>query len=96
MFDSKNNYLDEDCPWSGILAATYFAVQNMYHTTFQATPGQLIFRHDMIFNTPFIADWEAIRLLKQEIIDKNNQLENKNCKTHTYIIRDKVLVHNKK
>ena len=32
-FDLQNNYLDEDDPWSGILAATDFAVQNIYHTT---------------------------------------------------------------
>ena len=30
------------------------------------------------------------------MIDKNNQLENKNRKLHTYIILDKVLVRNKK
>ena len=33
MFDLQNNDLDEDDPWSGILAATDFAVQNIYHTT---------------------------------------------------------------
>ena len=35
-------------------------------------------------------------LRKQKIIYKYNQLENKNRKPHTYIIRDKVLVSNKK
>ena len=29
-------------------------------------------------------------------MDNNFQLENKNCKPHTYIIQDKVLVCNKK
>ena len=29
-------------------------------------------------------------------MDNDNQLENKNRKPHTYIIRDKVLVHKKK
>ena len=29
-------------------------------------------------------------------MDKNNKLENKNLKPNTYIIRDKVLVRNKK
>ena len=68
----------------------------MYHITVQATPGQMIFGRDMMLNTPFIADWEDITLRKQIIIDKNNQIKNKNCKPHTYIIRDKVLVRNKK
>ena len=96
MFDLQNTYLDEDEPWLGILAATDFAVQITYHTNLQATPGQLIFGFDMILNTPFIEDWEAIMLHKKKIIDKNNQLENKNRKSHTYIIQDKVLVRNKK
>ena len=56
----------------------------------------MIFGRDMILNTPSIAYWEAIRLCKQIIIDNNNQLENKNRKTHAYIIQDKVLVCNKK
>ena len=58
--------------------------------------GQLMFGHDMIFNTPFIADWGDIRQHKQKLIDKNNQLENKNPKPHTYRIGDKLLARNKK
>ena len=50
----------------------------------------------MILNTPFIVDWEAISPRKQKIIDENNQLENKNCKLHTYRLQDKVLLRNKK
>ena len=50
----------------------------------------------MILNIPFIADWEAIRLHKKKIIYKNNQLENKNRKMHTYRIRENVLVRKKK
>ena len=68
----------------------------MYHTTPQAKPGQMVFGCDMIPNTKFIADWEDIRLHKQRIIDKNNQLENKNRKPRTYRVRDKLLVCNKK
>ena len=35
-------------------------------------------------------------IYKKKILDKNNQLKNKNRKPHTYGIRDKVLVCNKK
>ena len=96
MYDIQNNYLEYYDPWSSILAATDFSVQITYHTTLQATPVQLIFGRDMILNTPFIADWKDIRLLKQKIIYNNNQLENKNRKPHIYRIWDKVLVRNKK
>ena len=49
----------------------------------------------MILNNPCISNWGDIRRLKQKIIDKKNQLENKNRKPHTYRIQDKLLVHDK-
>ena len=71
MFYLQNNYLDEDDPWSGILAATAFVVQSTYYITLQATSGHLVFGRDMILNIPFITVWEAIRLRKQN----NNRQE---------------------
>ena len=74
--DLNNNCLDADDPQSGILAATVSAVRSTYHTTLQATPAQLMFGHDTILNNPFFTDWEAIRIPKQKLIDKNNKNEN--------------------
>ena len=37
-----SNIVNND-PWSGILAATMFAVRATYHTTLQASPMQLLF-----------------------------------------------------
>ena len=62
----------------------------------QAMLGRMVFRSDMIFDTPLIAEWGDIRLRKQKIVGNNNQLENKNRKPHTYRIRDKGLLRNKK
>ena len=55
-----------------------------------------MFGGERILNAPFITDWEAIRRREQDLIDKNNQNKNANCKPHNYIVRDKVLVHDKK
>ena len=95
-FDVQNNYLDEDEPWSDILLDTDFSVQVAYHTTFQATPVQMVFICDTILNTSFIYDWEAIRRNKKHQIYKNNQTENKNSKLNTYIVIDKLPVSNRK
>ena len=43
-------------PWSGILAATMFAVRAPYHTTLQASPMQLVFGRDAILNNKHVAD----------------------------------------
>ena len=94
-FNLQQNYLDEDDPWKGILAATAFAVRSTYHTTLQATPGQLVFGRDLILNCEFIADWKAIKKQKQQLINKNNQRKNNKRKEHRYQVGDRVLLLNK-
>ena len=41
-FDLQNIYLDKEEACSGILAATYFSLHGMYHTTLHTTPVQLV------------------------------------------------------
>ena len=59
-----SNIVNND-PWSGILSATIFVVHTTYHTTLQASPMQLVFGRDAIFNIKHVADWEHIRQRKQ-------------------------------
>jgi hypothetical protein len=94
-FKLETNYLDTDDPWAGILSATAFAIRNTYHTTLKATPGQLVFGRDLIFNTKFIADWEEIRQRKQRTIQYNNKRENNKRIQHKYKVGDQVLMRNK-
>jgi hypothetical protein len=66
------NEVDEDDPWTGMLAATSFTAQAI-----QATPAQeLMFGHDAILNIKHVTDWEHVHQRKQEIIRKNNRKEN--------------------
>ena len=44
----QNKYQNKDEPWSGILAATAFAVNSTYQSKLQVTPRQLVFGRDMI------------------------------------------------
>ena len=90
----ENPYLDQDDPWSGILAATAFAVRSTYHTTLRATPGQLVFGRDMILNMQYLADWTAIKAHKQDLIHKNNRIENSKCIPYKYRVGDQVLLEN--
>jgi hypothetical protein len=91
-FELHENYLDEDDPWKGILAATAFAIRATYHTTLQKSAGQLVFGGDMIFNIQHTANWEYIRARKQRLIQKNNKNENKSRVPHTYHADDKVML----
>ena len=90
-FELEDNYLDEDDPWAGIIAATACAVRSTHHAALQATPGQLVFGRDVVFNVQHEANWNAIKRRKQHIINKSNARENRNRKDYTNTIGDKVL-----
>jgi len=83
-------YYDQDYPWGGILAAIAFALPSTYHTTLQVMPGQLVFGRDMILNVQHQIDWTVIKTHKQQLIHKNNQIEN--SKRIPYQYPEEVLV----
>ena len=58
-FDVANIFNND--PWSGIFAATMFAVRVTYHTTLQASLMQIVFGRDAILNIKHVADWEHNR-----------------------------------
>ncbi len=87
-----NDELDDQDPWSGILASVMSAVRSTYSTTTQTTPMQLVFGRDTILNTKFVADWDYIRQRKQHIIHQNNVRENAKRTPHMYRVNDRVLV----
>ena len=91
-FELEKNYLDEDDPWAGLLAAAAFAIRSTYHTTLKATPGQLVYGRDMVLNMKHVANWDAITQAKRKMILKNNKRENSKRIPHTYKVGDEVLL----
>ena len=39
---------------------TMFAIHNFYKTELKSTPRAAIFGRDMLFNNPYVADWNEI------------------------------------
>lgn len=91
-FNLDDADLDPNDPYGDLLASVAWAVRSTYHTTLEATPGQLVFGRDMIFDVEHQANWENIRLRKQRIINKSNEAENAKRHDHDYEIGDKVLL----
>ena len=54
----------------GYVVDAAWAVHSIYHIVLKCTPGQAIFRRDMLFDIPFIADWSEIGQRRQDFIDK--------------------------
>ena len=58
-----------------LVAAWFFC--STYHTVLKATPGTVIFVRDMLFDIPFLMDWNKIGDYMQQKTDCNTQHENK-------------------
>ncbi|MDY6959585.1 MAG: integrase [Halobacteriota archaeon] len=84
---------DEEDPWTGIFSAAAWAIRSTYHTTLDASPGQLVFGRDMIWNISTIANWEKIRARKQKKINENNTRENSKRIAYDYQVGEKVLIN---
>jgi hypothetical protein len=48
-------------------AAWAWAICSTYHTVLKASPGAAIFGQDMLFDIPFIADWQKIGEHRQQL-----------------------------
>jgi hypothetical protein len=59
------------------LSDTAWAICSTHHTALKASPGAAIFGQDMLFDTPFIADWKKIGEYRQQLTDHDTARENK-------------------
>jgi hypothetical protein len=92
-FELQTKEIDKEDTWKGILAAVAWAIRSTFHTINEATPGQLVFGQDMIWNIQYQADWKYLKEKKQKLINKRNETENKNRKEHDYAVGDLVLTN---
>jgi hypothetical protein len=51
------------------LSDAAWAVHSTYHTVLKSSPGAAIFGQDMLFDIPFIADWQKIGEHRQQLTD---------------------------
>jgi hypothetical protein len=63
-----------------------------YHTVLKASPGAAIFGIDMLFDIPFIADWQKIGEYRLQLTDLSNACENKGRIDSDYEVGQKVLL----
>jgi hypothetical protein len=51
-------------------------MRSTYHTVLKASLGAANFGCDMLFDIPFVADWNKIGEQRQSLTDHGNQREN--------------------
>ena len=64
------------------LTDTAEAISSTYHTVLKASPGAAIFGWDMLFDIPFLSDWNKIGEHRQHQTDLNTEC--KNCSHHDW------------
>ena len=91
-FELEEQELDDENPWEPFMTAVAYAIRSTYHTTLQATPGQIIFGRDMVLPVSMRTDWARVAQRKQDIVNKSNTRENRSRIKHVYKVGDKVLL----
>jgi hypothetical protein len=71
---------------------TAWAICSTYHTVLKASPGAAIFGRDMLFDIPFLADWNKIGDYRQSQTDRSAERENSKRINYDYKVGDKVLI----
>ena len=66
--------------------------RSTYHTVLKASPGAAIFGRDMLFDIPYIADWNKIGDYRQCQTDFNTKHENNSQIDYDYKVGGKALV----
>jgi hypothetical protein len=74
------------------LSDAAWAIRYTYHTVLKASPGAAIFGRDMLFDIPFIADWQKIGEYRQRLTDLGNARENKSRIVYDYKVGQIVLL----
>ncbi len=69
-----------------------WAIRSTYHTVLKASPGAGIFGHDMLFDIPFIADWNKIGDYRQRQTDLDTARINSKQVDYDYKVGNEVLV----
>ncbi len=69
-----------------------WAICSTYHTVLKASPGAVIFGCNMLFDIPFIANWNKIGDYRQRQTDLNTARINSKQVDYDYKVSDKVLL----
>ena len=75
-----------------LLTNIAWAVRSTYHTVLKTTPGAAIFGRDMLFDIPYLADWNQIRKRRQTLVDQSCARTNKRRIDFDYTVGQKVLL----
>ena len=91
-YDLENFEFDYDDPWSQILSNCAWAIRSTAHSILDATPAQIVFGRDMLFDLSFTTNFKDLINKKQKASDLNVDRENNKRVKYDYKINDLILL----
>ena len=76
------------------LSIAMHAMRAGVHTPLGSSPGSLVFNRDMFLNIPLIADWKAITMKREHLVNENLMRENNRHRQYDYQPQQRVLKKN--
>ena len=92
----ENQIFDYIDPWGEILSSIAWAIRASFHSTHQATPAQMVFGRDMIFNLKSLINWKVVSARKQQTVDRSNLRENSKRVDFDYEVGQKAYIKKEK
>ncbi|GFH50558.1 hypothetical protein CTEN210_07034 [Chaetoceros tenuissimus] len=90
--DLMNQEFDIRDLWIPTLTSIAYAIRCSFHSTLQATPGQLVFGRDMLLDISYEHDYQATWQRKQRQIINDNIRENSKRIDHDYKVGDRAYI----
>ena len=75
LHDIENRILDNKEPFIDILFACAWAMRSTVHTTLKASPAQVVFGRDMLFDLSFKVHWKDLLDNRKRVLLQNNERE---------------------
>ena len=92
----EKHEFDSTDPWTDVVSSCAWAIRSTVMPTVNASPAQLIFGRDMLFDLSFAVKWRDVRNKRIELRKQNNERENKGRVQHQYKVGDLVLLNRDK
>ena len=91
--DLKQCTFDDVDPLGLVLNEITWAIRSTHHTTTKESLVQLVFGQDILCAIPYIPDWDKLAKQKEQEMNKNNFVKNKNRLKYNYVISDKIMIY---
>jgi transposase InsO family protein len=75
-----------------ILATSQRAIRSAVNVSLGVAPGAMIFHRDMLMDLPVHVDLDQAQQRRQEIANRNNEIENSRRRTKNYVVGDEVMI----